>query len=419
MADSFATRLKNAWNAFNARDRTNEFEQTAQFHSAAYQQRPPNSRINSRFPRDKSIIASVCNRIAMDVASVDIRHIRVDENGQYESDIDSTINDVLNLEANIDQTGRAFIQDAVLSMFDEGVIALVPVDTNIRPQSPGAFEVLTMRTGKITQWYPTHVRVNLYNEQTGLREEVLLHKRQVAIIENPLYLVMNEPNSTLQRLIRKLHLLDVVDNQSGSGRLDMIIQLPYTIRTEARRKEAEERRKQIEDQLNQSKYGIAYADGTEKVIQLNRAVENNLMKQVEYLTSMLYSQLGMTPGVLDGTADEKEMLNYNNRSIEPILSAFVTELIRKFLTKTARAQRQTFAFFRDPFKLVPVEQIAEIADKFTRNEIMTSNEIRAVIGIKPSKDPKADELRNSNLSAPAEANTTVTEGDPNEEKTEV
>lgn len=352
-----------------------------------------------RFTRgnEQSIVTSVYNRIALDVASVAIRHVRLDENDRYLEDIDSGLNSCLSLEANVDQTGRALIQDLVMSMFDEGCVALVPVDTDEDPENTDSYKIESMRTGKIIEWKPRHVRVRLYNDRTGMKEEVWLRKDKIAIIENPLYAVINEPNSTMQRLIRKLNLLDVVDEQSSSGKLDLIIQLPYVIKTEARRQQAENRRKDIENQLAGSKYGIAYTDGTERITQLNRSVENNLMKQIEYLTSMLYSQLGITTTILDGTADEQTMLNYNNRTIEPILSAIVDEMKRKFLTKTARSQRQSIAFFRDPFCLVPVNNLAEIADKFTRNEIMTSNEFRQIVGMKPSKDPRADELRNKNL----------------------
>ena len=342
------------------------------------------------------------NRIALDVAANDIRHVKLDEDDRFSEIIDSGLNNCLALDANIDQTGRAFIQDAVMSMLDEGCVALVPIETTFNPQQTGSFDINTIRTGKVLDWYPKHVRVSVYNERSGKREEIVLPKDTIAIIENPLYAVMNEPNSTMQRLIRKLNLLDAIDEQSGSGKLDLIIQLPYVVKTEARRQQAEARRKDIEMQLAGSKYGIAYTDGTEKVTQLNRSVDNNLMKQIEYLTSMLYSQLGITQAVLEGTADEKTMLNYYSRTIEPIIAAIVDEMKRKFLTKTARTRRQSIVFFRDPFKLVPVDNIAEIADKFTRNEIMTSNEIRQKIGMKPSKDPKADKLINSNLNQPEE-----------------
>ncbi len=384
-----------AWNAFTNRDPT--YPRTL---GESYYHRP--DRIQFTRGNERSIATAVYNRIAMDVAAVGIRHVKLDENGRYSSDIDSGLNKCLNLEANIDQTGRAFIQDVVMSMLDEGCVAIVPVDTSIDPTVSGSYSIDSMRTGKIVQWYPQHVKVRLYNDRTGKKQEVTLPKSTVAIIENPLYAVINEPNSTMQRLIRKLSLLDVTDEQTASGKLDLIIQLPYVIKTQSKRDEAERRRKEIERQLAGSKYGIAYADGTERITQLNRSVENNLMKQIEYLTEMLYSQLGITQTVMDGTADEKTMLNYNNRSIEPIVSAIVDELKRKFLTKTARSQGQSIMMFRDPFKLVPVDNIAEIADKFTRNEIMTSNEFRQVIGMKPSDDPKADQLVNANISQPKE-----------------
>jgi hypothetical protein len=339
----------------------------------------------------------VYNRLALDVSSIAIKHVRLDDNGRYIEEINSGLQNCLNLEANIDQTGRAFLQDVVMSMLDEGCVAIVPVDTTVNPAVSGSYEINTMRTGKILEWYPAHVRVRVYNDKKGIHEELTLPKSTIAIIENPLYAVINEPNSTMQRLIRKLNLLDVVDEQTSAGKLDLIIQLPYVIKSEARRKQAEERRKDIEMQLAGSKYGIAYTDGTERITQLNRPAENNLMKQVEYLTNMLYSQLGLTQSILEGSADEKTMLNYYNRTVEPIVSAIVDEIKRKFLTKTARAQKQSIMFFRDPFRLVPVENIAEIADKFTRNEIMTSNEIRQIVGMMPSKDPGADELRNKNL----------------------
>lgn len=384
-----------AWNAFTNRDPT--YPRTI---GESYYHRP--DRVQFTRGNERSIATAVYNRIAMDVAAVEIRHVKLDENMRYSYDIDSGLNKCLNLEANIDQTGRAFIQDVVMSMLDEGCVAIVPVDTSMDPTVSGSYSIDSMRTGKIVQWYPQHVKVRLYNDRTGKKQEVTLPKSTVAIIENPLYAVINEPNSTMQRLIRKLSLLDVTDEQTASGKLDLIIQLPYVIKTQSKRDEAERRRKEIERQLAGSKYGIAYADGTERITQLNRSVENNLMKQIEYLTEMLYSQLGITQTVMDGTADEKTMLNYNNRSIEPIVSAIVDELKRKFLTKTARSQGQSIMMFRDPFKLVPVNNIAEIADKFTRNEIMTSNEFRQVIGMKPSDDPKADQLVNANISQPKE-----------------
>ena len=392
-----SSRLKHAWNAFvNNRDPTASYRDIG----PGYSYRPDRPRLTRG--NERSIITSVYNRIALDVAAIDIRHVKLDEDDRFSEIIDSGLNNCLALDANIDQTGRAFIQDAVMSMLDEGCVALVPIETTFNPQQTGSFDIVTIRTGKVLDWYPKHVRVSVYNERSGKREEIVLPKDTIAIIENPLYAVMNEPNSTMQRLIRKLNLLDAIDEQSGSGKLDLIIQLPYVVKTEARRQQAEARRKDIEMQLAGSKYGIAYTDGTEKVTQLNRSVDNNLMKQIEYLTSMLYSQLGITQAVLEGTADEKTMLNYYSRTIEPIIAAIVDEMKRKFLTKTARTRRQSIVFFRDPFKLVPVDNIAEIADKFTRNEIMTSNEIRQKIGMKPSKDPKADKLINSNLNQPEE-----------------
>ena len=394
MEQKVGSRFKNAWNAFFNRDPTEEFRNAGPSYSYRVD-RPRFTRGN-----EKSIVTSVYNRIALDVASITIRHVRLDENDRYLETIPSNLNNCLTLEANVDQTARAFIQDVVISMFDEGCVAIVPVDTTRDPDT-GAFDIYSMRTGKILEWYPQKVKVRVYNEQTGHKQNILVSKNSVAIIENPLYAVINEPNSTMQRLIRKLNLLDVIDEQSGSGKLDLIIQLPYIIKTEARRQQAEKRRKDIEDQLSGSKYGIAYADGTERITQLNRPVENNLMKQIEFLTSMLYSQLGMTQSILDGSADEKTMLNYNNRTVEPIVSAIVDGMKRVFLTKTARSQLQSISFFRDPFKLVPVSELAEIADKFTRNEIMTSNEIRQNVGMKPSNDPRADELRNKNLSEPS------------------
>lgn len=391
MSLNLRTRLAHAWNAFTSRDPTQYI-----ITDPGYSSRPDRPRLSRG--NEKSIATSIFNRIALDASSVNIKHCRLDKNGRYVEDIDSGLNNCLNLEANKDQTGRAFIQDAVLSMLDEGCVALVPVETTIDPKNSNSYQIDSMRTGKITEWYPDMVRVRLYNDRTGEKEEILLPKNQVAIIENPLYVVVNEYNSTMQRLIRKLSLLDVTDEQTASGKLDLIIQLPYVIKTEARREQAERRRKEIIDQLAGSQYGIAYIDGTEKITQLNRSLENNLLKQVEYLTNMVYSQLGITQSVLDGTADEKTMLNYMNRTVEPIISAIVDELKRKFLTKTARSQLQSIVYFRDPFRLVPVNDIAEIADKFTRNEIMTSNEIRQIVGMQPSKDPKADKLVNSNIS---------------------
>ena len=393
----FMDRIQRGWNAFRNRDPTTEYRDTG----LGYAYRP--DRVRFTRGNERSIVTSVYNRIALDAAAINIQHVQLDDNNRFTSVVESGLNSCLNLEANIDQTGRALVQDIVMSMFDEGCVAVVPVDTTQDPEITDSYDILSMRTGKILEWKPRHVKVRVYNDRTGMKEDILLPKKQVAIIENPLYAVINEPNSTMQRLIRKLCLLDAVDEQSSSGKLDLIIQLPYVVKTEARRQQANDRRKQIEEQLTGSKYGIAYTDGTERITQLNRPVENNLMKQIEYLTSMLYSQLGITQAILDGTADDKTMLNYYSRTIEPIISAIVDEMKRKFLTKTARSQKKSIMFFRDPFKLVPVNDIAEIADKFTRNEILSSNEIRQIVGIKPSKDPKADELRNKNLSEPKES----------------
>lgn len=391
---SLGSRLRHAWNAFTARSPTYGYADIG----AGYYTRPD----RARFTRgnERTVVTSVYNRIALDVASVSIRHVKLDENGRFSEMINSGLNYCLNTEANIDQTSRAFFQDVVMSVLDEGCAAIVPVDTDVDPKS-GAFKILTMRVGRITEWFPAHIRVRLYNDRTGRREDITIPKSSAAIIENPLYAVINEPNSTMQRLIRKLSLLDAIDEQSGSGKLDLIIQLPYVIKTEGRRREAEKRRSEIERQLSGSKYGIAYTDGTEHITQLNRPLENNLMKQIEYLTNMLYSQLGISQEILDGTADDRVMTNYYNRSVEPFAAAICDELNRKFLSKTARSQRQTIQYFRDPFKLVGVSEIAEIADKFTRNEIMSGNEIRSVIGLKPVDDPRADELRNKNISSPA------------------
>ena len=403
---TLTSRFKKAWNAFtNNRDPTTANIQYKDV-GMGYVYRP--DRVRFSRGNERSIVTSVYNRIAMDVASIAIKHCRIDNNGRYIEEIKSGLNDCLTVEANIDQTGRAFIQDAVMSMFDEGAVALVPVDTSIDPKKSNSYDILSMRTGKILEWYPAHVKVKVYNDRTGHKEDIVLPKRTVAIIENPLYAVINEPNSTMQRLIRKLNILDAIDEQSGSGKLDLIIQLPYVIKSEARQQQAEKRRRDIEDQLK-GPYGIAYTDGTEKITQLNRPVENNLMKQIEYLMNQLYGQIGMTPSVLDGTASEQEMLNYNNRTIEPIISAIVGAMRRSFLTKTARTQGQTVMFFRDHFKLVPVSQIAEIADKFTRNEILSSNEIRQIIGMKPSDDPKADQLVNSNIAQPNQGDVPVEE----------
>lgn len=393
MEITIGSRLKNAWNAFLNRDPTG-------YYGTGYYNRP--DRIHLSRGNERSIITSIFNRIALDAASVDMCHCRLDDNGRFLEKCKTRLNNCLTLEANIDQTAKAFIQDVVMSMLDEGVVAIVPVDTTENPEVTGSFDIETMRTGKILEWYPYHVKIRVYNERKGQKEDIVLPKSAVAIIENPLYAVINEHNSTLQRLVRKINLLDIIDETNSSGKMNLIIKLPYAVRSEARKKEAEERLKAIEDQLVNSRYGIAYADSTETITQLNRSVENNLFSQVEYLTSMLYSQLGLTQSILDGTADETTMLNYYSRTIEPILSAIVDEMKRKFLTKTARSQNQSVEYFRDPFNLVPVSQISEIADKFTRNEIMTSNEIRQVIGMKPSDDPNADVLRNKNLSASSE-----------------
>lgn len=391
MEFSFGSRLKHAWNAFMNKDPTREYSDGVISYYNPYRRRLTRG-------NERSIATSVYNRIAMDAAAIDFNHVRLDGNGRYLETIDSGLNDCLTVEANIDQTGRAFIQDIVLSMLDEGCVAVVPIDTSFDPNLTKSYDIYSMRVGEITEWRPNRVKVRLYNDRTGRKEELVFPKSQVAIIENPLYAIINDPNSTLQRLIRKLSLLDVTDEQTASGKLDLIIQLPYIIKTEARRLQAEKRRKDVENQLAGSKYGIAYTDGTERITQLNRSLENNLLKQIEYLTELFFSQIGITQSILDGTADDKTMLNYYNRTIEPILSAIADEFNRKFLTKTARSQKQTIMYFRDPFRLVPVNDIAEIADKLTRNEIMTSNEIRQIIGMRPSEDPKADELRNSNIS---------------------
>ena len=393
---AFSDRLQHAWNAFLNKDQTPRYNYGE--HISSYN--PYRTRLTRG--NEKSIVTSVYNRIALDVAAIDMYHAKLDDDGRFTEVIESSLNECLTISANIDQTAKAFMQDVVMSMMDEGCVAIVPVDTTINPNVSGSYDINSLRVGQILEWRPQHVKVRLYNDKTGQKEDLLLPKSMVAIIENPLYAVINEPNSTMQRLIRKLNLLDVIDEQSGSGKLDLIIQLPYVIKSEARRQQAENRRKDIEMQLSGSKYGIAYTDGTEKITQLNRPVENNLMKQIEYLTSMLYSQLGITQTILDGTADDKTMLNYYNRTIEPIVSAIVDEMKRKFLTKTARTRKQDIVYFRDPFKLVPVNDLAEIADKLTRNEIATSNEIRQIMGWKPSKDPDADELRNKNLNKSAE-----------------
>ena len=393
-------RFQRAWNAFRNKEPTYPYS-----YGSGYGRRP--DRLILTGNNDRSIINSIFNRIAVDASSVGIKHCKNDKNGRYEEDVDSGLNNCLNLEANIDQTGRAFLQDLVMSMLDEGCVGAIPIDTDEDPLPTDSYSIGSMRTCKILEWYPRHVKVRVYNDQTGKREEVVVPKRIVAIIENPLYTIVNEPNSQVQRLAKKLRLLDVTDEKTASGKLDIIVQLPYQARSLLKKEQAETRRKDIEDQLVGSKYGVAYIDATEKIIQLNRPVENNLMNQVEYLTNQVFAQIGITQSILDGTADEKTMLNYMNRTIEPIVSAIVDEFKRKFLTKTARTQGQTIQMFKDPFRLVPVNNIADIADKFTRNEIMTSNEMRQVIGMKPSKDPKADELRNSNISQAKEGDVPV------------
>lgn len=396
MEISFGNRLRHAWNAFFSRDPTYMYRDVG----PSYGYRPDRPRLSRG--NERTILTSIYNRIALDVAAISIKHCRLDDDGRFTDEMDSGLNTCLTLEANLDQTGRAFIQDVVMSMLDEGCVAIVPVDTTLDPKVTQSYDILSMRTGKILEWFPEHVKVRVYNDKTGKKEDIIVPKSTVAIIENPLFSVINEPNSTAQRLKRKLSLLDITDEQTASGKMDLIIQLPYVIKTQARRDQAEERRKEIESQLANSKYGIAYVDGTERITQLNRSVENNLLKQVEYWQNMLYSQLGITQAVMDGTADEKTMLNYFNRTVEPIVSAIVDEMKRKFLSKTARSQSQSIMFFNDPFKLVPVNDMAEIADKFTRNEILTSNEIRQIIGMKPSADPKADQLVNSNVRQPEE-----------------
>ena len=388
-------RLQHAWNAFMNRDPTNFYRDVGY----GYSYRPDRPRLTRG--NERSIVTSVYNRLSLDASAINIKHVRLDENERFTGVISSNFNECLTLSANIDQTNRAFFQDVVISMLDEGSVAIVPVDTTFNPKITGSYDITSMRTGKIIEWFPKNVKVRIYNELSGRKEDIILPKEMVAIIENPFYSVMNEPNSTLQRLIRKLNILDRIDEQSGSGKLDLIIQLPYQLKTEAKKQQAAERKKDIEEQLAGSKFGIAYVDSTEHITQLNRPIENNLMKQIEYLTELFFSQLGITQSILDGTADEKTMINYYDRTIEPIVAAIVDEMKRKFLTKTARTQGQTIKYFRDPFKLVPVSEIAEIADKFTRNEIASSNEIRQVIGWVPSSDPKADELRNSNISEPS------------------
>lgn len=391
MEINFGSRLKHAFNAFMNRDPTLDYQNIG----PGYSVRPDRPRLTRG--NERTIVTSIYNRIAIDVASITINHCRVDDNDRFIEAIQSPLNKCLNLEANLDQTGRAFMQDVVMSMFDEGCVAIVPVETSLDPKKSSSYDILSMRTGKILEWYPQHIKVRVYNERTGEREDIKLAKNTVAIIENPLYAVINEHNSTMQRLIRKLSLLDSMDERTSAGKLDMIIQLPYVIKSKARREEADRRRKELEDQLSGSTYGIGYIDGTERIVQLNRPLENNLMKQVEYLTAQLYSQLGITQAILDGSASEQEMLNYHSSTIEPIISAIVDEMKRKFLTKTARSQKQTIKFFKDPFKLVPLNTIANVAGTFTMNEIITANEVRQIIGMKPSDDPKADQLVNSNI----------------------
>lgn len=392
---TFFERLQHSWNAFRGRDRPNYMD-----YGQGVYRRPDRSYL--KVSNDRSLITAIYNRIAMDVASNKIEHVKLDQNGRYAETVNDGLNECLTVEANLDQTSRVFYQDVVLSLFDEGCIAIVPIDTSINPAVSESFDITSMRVGKIVQWYPDNIRVQVYNERTAYKEELVVSKHTTAIIENPFYTIMNEPNSTLQRLIRKLNLLDAIDEQSGSGKLDLIIQLPYVVKSPARREQAEQRRKDIEMQLSGSKYGIAYTDGTERITQLNRPVENNLMNQIEYLMNTLYSQLGITPEILNGTADEKTMLNYNNRVIEPILAAIVDEMKRKFLTKTARTRHHSIIYTHDPFRLVPINNIADIADKFTGAEILSPNDVRAIIGMKPVDDPKADELRNRHLNQNAD-----------------
>lgn len=393
MAESFTSRLKHAWNAFLSRDPPMDPYSGDYMYGSSF--RP--DRLRYSLGGDRSIITSIYNRIAMDCAAVTIKHVRLDQNGQYLETIESGLNNCISFQANIDQTGRAFIQDAVMSMLDEGCIAIVPVETTLDPNITGSYDIQSMRVGKVVEWFPEHVKVNVYNEKIGQRQDILLPKKVVAIVENPFYAIMNEPNSTIQRLLRKLALLDMSDEDSTSGKLDLIVQLPYMLKGETKKKAAEERRKDLQNQLSSSQYGVAYIDSTEHVIQLNRAVENNLLSKVEYYQKLAYSQLGITDEIMDGTADEKTMLNYQSRTIEPIVAAVVDAMSCKFLTKTARTQGQAIWYFKDPFKLVPAAQLAELADKFTRNEIMSSNEFRRIVGLKPAQDPRADELRNKNL----------------------
>ena len=424
----FGETLRHAWNIFTNQDQGQSRDKNSpwpiqpvnrdsNYYGGSSSSRPDRTRL--RIPNERSIISSIYTRLSIDVASVDMRHVRLDEQKRYVEDIESGLNNCLTVEANIDQAARAFRQDVAMTLFDKGVAALVPVDTNINPEQSGGYDIMTLRVGDIVSWYPSHVRVSLYNETIAKRQEITLHKSTIAIIENPLYAVMNEPNSTLQRLLNKLNLLDAIDQQSASGKLDIIIQLPYVIKSEARRQQAEQRRNDIEFQLKGSQYGIAYTDGTEKITQLNRPAENNLMSQIEFLTEMLYGQLGLTEEVMNGTADEKAMLNYWNRTIEPVLTSMVEAMRRSFLTKTARTQKQDVKFFRDPFRLVPIENIAEIADKFTRNEIMSSNEIRQVVGLAPHNDPKADKLVNSNMPAANPDRTASNGADSNGSQSQV
>lgn len=407
--ETFRNRLKHAWNAFTTGQASSQVDRYTNYGPANYS-RPDKTRLS--MGNERSIVNSVYSRISTDVAAISIQHVRTDQNGRFIEPMTSGLNDCLTLDANMDQTGRSFIKDVVLSMFDEGQVAMVPTDTTFNPQLSNSYDIQKLRVGKILEWYPAHVKMQVYNEKTAKKEDITVPKSMVAIIENPFYSVMNEPNSTLQRLIRKLNLIDAVDEQSGSGKLDIIIQLPYVIKTAARKEQAEIRRKDIEEQLSGSKYGIAYTDGTERITQLNRPTENNLMGQITYLTSMLYGQLGITEAIFNGSAGEQEMLTYFSRTIEPIVSAIVDEMKRKFLTKTARSQNQSIVYFRDPFKLVPVSQLADIADKFTRNEILSSNEFRGIVGFKPSSDPKADELKNKNINAPAPVATDGTTDPP-------
>lgn len=406
MPNSFFGRMRNVWNVL-----TNADQYPMRYVGSGYSSAMKPDRVRLRLGgADRSIVAAIYNRIAIDVASIAINHVRLDEEGRYSETIKDSLNDCLTTSANIDQTGRALIQDLAMTMFDQGCAAVVPVEVSGDPLL-GTYEIYSLRVGYILEWFPAHIRVRLYDDRTGQPKEVVLPKADVAIIENPLYAVMNEPNSMLQRLIRKLNMLDAVDEQTSSGKLDLIIQLPYVIKTPARQKQAEIRRNMIEQQLSGSKYGIAYTDGTEKITQLNRAVENNLLSQIEYLTNMVFNQLGLTESIFDGTADEATMLNYNNRTIEPIISAFTGEFKRKWLTKTAITQGQSITFFRDPFRLVPVSQIADIADKFTRNAILSPNEIRPLVGFKPTKDGDADVLRNRNINEGSNDSNGGTTGD--------